>query len=532
MKHFFTLLFACIIATVSYTQFYTETWDANGSWGFVDLDTDTPVSKWAPLDLSGAPAPYTQLGNAVVSPSTTLNPDNLLISPAIPIGDKSGNMKMTFDIIAVAGSPGTIDNFSLYLVTDTANIVAQLTAPTPKAPDYVAGIPGDNTLYTYEIDLTSFIGNTNLFLLFRHHNSPNQSGLVLDNIRIYNASINASSNTGCVGSTLTFTNSSVGTYSSYTWDFGADATPATATGIGPHSVTYSAIGTKTVSVHPLGVLGLAGDTNSINIEITDQPVPSFTASSALGCAPMTVVFTSANQGNTCNYTFSDGVSVAGCTATRTFNTPGTYDVTLTETIDASCMGSTAQPAMITVNGTVTPNFTASATTVDMVYPYVQFSNLTAQGSTGYVWLFDDNSPPSSDIHAKHLFPKNVAQDYNVSLVTTSAAGCTDTLTKVIHVKETVIFFIPNSFSPNGDELNNTFEPSIFSGIDPDNYNLKIFGRGGELIFESNDPAIGWDGDYGSGRGLAQTGIYTYKLEFSTKENDEKRQILGHVNLVR
>ncbi len=70
------------------------------------------------------------------------------------------------------------------------------------------------------------------------------------------ADFEVNSQMGCLNTAVTFTSVSLGTVDNYLWNFGESATPATATGIGPHSVIYSTEGTKTVS---LTVSNTAGD---------------------------------------------------------------------------------------------------------------------------------------------------------------------------------------------------------------------------------------------------------------------------------
>jgi len=62
----------------------------------------------------------------------------------------------------------------------------------------------------------------------------------------------------------------------------------------------------------------------------------------------------------------------------------------------------------------------------------------------------------------------------------------------------------------------------------------IFNRWGEVIFKSHNSEIGWDGTYGSNynQGLVADGTYTWKIEFKLKQNDERKIVVGHVNLVR
>ena len=94
----------------------------------------------------------------------------------------------------------------------------------------------------------------------------------------------------------------------------------------------------------------------------------------------------------------------------------------------------------------------------------------------------------------------------------------------------LIYYIPNSFTPDGNEYNQTFKPIFTAGFDPDNFTLKIFNRWGEVIYESFDSNDYWDGTYNNTKCLG--GSYAYKVEFGSKENDGEYFITGSVNLIR
>jgi gliding motility-associated-like protein len=89
-----------------------------------------------------------------------------------------------------------------------------------------------------------------------------------------------------------------------------------------------------------------------------------------------------------------------------------------------------------------------------------------------------------------------------------------------------ILYVPNTFTPDGNNFNPVFKPEGGNIVD---YNLKIFNRWGELIFESNNFNIGWDGTYG---GLpSPDGTYIWVIEYSDSSLIPNR-IKGHVNLLR
>ena len=93
-----------------------------------------------------------------------------------------------------------------------------------------------------------------------------------------------------------------------------------------------------------------------------------------------------------------------------------------------------------------------------------------------------------------------------------------------------LFYIPNSFTPNGDERNNTFKPVITSGVDLFNYSFYIYNRWGQVIWESYNPNMGWDGTFNSV--MCQDGIYTWKLKFKTPKTDEIKEFMGSLTLMR
>ena len=93
-----------------------------------------------------------------------------------------------------------------------------------------------------------------------------------------------------------------------------------------------------------------------------------------------------------------------------------------------------------------------------------------------------------------------------------------------------LFYIPNSFTPNGDERNNTFKPVITSGVDLFNYSFYIYNRWGQVIWESYNPEYGWDGTFNNI--MCQDGIYTWKLKFKTPKTDEIKQFGGSLTLMR
>ena len=110
-------------------------------------------------------------------------------------------------------------------------------------------------------------------------------------------------------------------------------------------------------------------------------------------------------------------------------------------------------------------------------------------------------------------------------------GCSDSISGIITVFENYTLFIPNSFTPDGDEFNNEFKVLGY-GIDPSKFSMKIFNRWGELIFESYDLDKGWQGKYGKDSLSALAGTYTYLIEYQFVNQEQSMSKVGNINLIR
>ena len=124
-----------------------------------------------------------------------------------------------------------------------------------------------------------------------------------------------------------------------------------------------------------------------------------------------------------------------------------------------------------------------------LFTEVDFTN-NSIGATYYDWSFGDGSYNTSVENPTHVFPSDVGGSYVVQLVATTPLGCADTAYQVINIKEELIYWVPNTFTPDGDSYNEYFKPIFTSGYDPYDYNLLIFNRWGEIVWESNDANYG------------------------------------------
>jgi gliding motility-associated-like protein len=94
----------------------------------------------------------------------------------------------------------------------------------------------------------------------------------------------------------------------------------------------------------------------------------------------------------------------------------------------------------------------------------------------------------------------------------------------------LLFYAPNSFTPDGNENNQTWQPVFTTGIDLYDYALTIYNRWGECVFESRDAYEGWDGTYGTYN--CQDGAYVYEIRFGVTQTSYQYVIRGHFTLIR
>jgi gliding motility-associated-like protein len=292
-------------------------------------------------------------------------------------------------------------------------------------------------------------------------------------------------------------------------------------------------GTTVYTVTGTSSAGCTG-TDQLTVTVNSNLLADFTPVATLGCTPLTVTFTNntANSVN-CVWSMGDGTTQTGCTTvTNTYEQPGCYDVTLTVTAQNGCVSNLTILDAVCVEAIPEAAFSPSSNTINEYNMEVSFNN-NSIGASNYVWDFGDSSPNSTDIDPTHDYTNSPYGNYEVMLVAISPAGCVDTAYSVIQIIEELIYYVPNTFTPDGDTYNQTFKPVFTSGFDIYDYGLYIYNRWGEVIFESHDANYGWDGAYGvDNKRDVQDGTYTWVIEFKVSMNDERKRINGHVNVLR
>lgn len=310
----------------------------------------------------------------------------------------------------------------------------------------------------------------------------------------------------------------------YSWSPATGLNDAT---IANPTFSTSAPGTTT---YTLTVTNAAGCTNSdvVTATVFALPVVSFLSDITAGCNPQSIVFTnnSVNSVN-CTWNFQGFGTQNGCgTVTQLYNAAGVFDVGLTITDANGCTNSATNVGMISIFPQPDASFSANPTQASIVDPYIVFTN-TSSSATNYSWDFGDGST-SSAFSPSHTYPETPGS-YTVMLYATSGP-CIDSAWTTVEILDEFIYYIPNTFTPDGDEYNNVFLPIFNNSFDKQSYTMLIFNRWGEVLFETHDLAVGWDGTY-LGE-MSKEGQYTYKIVIKQRNRDKRIEVVGHINLFR
>lgn len=319
--------------------------------------------------------------------------------------------------------------------------------------------------------------------------------------------------TVCAGNPVTLVGSGANTY---TWDNGVvDGVPF----LPVATATYTLTGTTAA-----GCIG----TDQVIVTLEAAPATSFSSDVQTGCLPLQVQFTNTSTGGTTfHWDFGDGITSTDANPLHTVYSSGCHDVTLQVTSANGCARALTMPNYICTVANPTASFTVNPAELSESNPVANMVN-TSENAVSYLWNFGDQTT-STEESPVHTYTPSQDQ-YVITLIAYNASGCMDSIKFILPFSESPIYYVPNVFTPDGNELNQTFQPVFTAGFDPQRFHLEIFNRWGESIFVSNDPALGWDGSYNGT--LMPDGTYTWKIGFNVRNSDDKKIVKGHVTLVR
>ncbi|MES2616518.1 MAG: PKD domain-containing protein [Bacteroidota bacterium] len=269
-------------------------------------------------------------------------------------------------------------------------------------------------------------------------------------------------------------------------------------------------GTGTFKVK-LIVSGISECTDSVEktFKVLHHPVAKFSFNSP--CFPDPVQFkneSTIEEGKITEYSwqFGDYSTSKAVNPLKSYDESGKYTVTLIVKSDKGCVDSMVKQRGITVKQKPNAFFDFKEVSIAPTYKRtILFNNLSSTDVTTYNWDFGNN---------KKSTLKNPTLDYldsgmNIfTLWVTNQDNCTDSFSLSTYQK--FYFYLPNVFSPDANNINETLVPvaSVYIKY----YTMEIYNMWGEKLFETNDIKTGWDGNYQDKP--CQDGIYICKIHFT------------------
>ena len=268
--------------------------------------------------------------------------------------------------------------------------------------------------------------------------------------------------------------------------------------------------------------------NTDQVDVTVNPTPIFTVTNPSSvCSPeaVSIVDTSLTSGavETLSY-FTDALGTQVLILPDSVSLTGTYYVKNTSSFGCEYI----LPINVEIYDKPQASFFVTPDIITNYNPTATMVNTSVGGIT-YEWYFDDGEI-SNESNPSKLYDYTEIGDHEIIFIVTSGDLCKDTAELVIELKEKLLYYIPNTFTPNQDDFNNVFQPIFTAGFDPYEFTMLIFNRYGELVFETNNAEIGWNGTFGGE--VMSDGMYVYKIDFIEKENNKPHSISGHLMLLK
>ena len=330
----------------------------------------------------------------------------------------------------------------------------------------------------------------------------------------------------CTDLSYLFTNTSTASTApfkpnSFTWDFG-DGSPRIKAGTNFVTHTYAGPGTYIVKLILLDS-AFCNSPDSLPKTIRLSPIVKAQFNTpAEGCVPYNAVFENTSAGGlNFLWDFGDGTTSTVDNPTHLYSSTGNYTIKLYAFDSTSCNKIDSTTFTISVVPIPVAAFTFSPDP-PQENTFTQFTNQSL-GATHYIWYFGDGDS-SLDVNPKHLF--NATGTYDVCLVAFNAAGCSDTVCKPVKALINPLLDVPSAFTPGKFGVNSIVSVKGF-GIKEMHWN--IYNRWGQKVFESTNPANGWDG-YFKGK-MQPMDVYTYTLDVIFSDGTKIRKA-GDITLIR
>lgn len=357
----------------------------------------------------------------------------------------------------------------------------------------------------------------------------------------------------CINTSSVFTDNSTGNPISWNWDFG-DSSGNSAQQNPSH--IYSSAGTYTITLIISSAAGCS-DTTAGVVTIYPVPVPLFKADTVCAGTPTSFTdlsFITTGTITSWNWSFGDGGTSNQQNPSHLYASSGNFNVALAVTSNNGCIDTLKINTI--VHGWPTADFCITPDKAPATDPVFNFCDQWSSDVVQWSWDFGDGDGDTINTDPIHSYSAVVANNdfyaFDVCVHVKNQYGCWDTVCKAVELIPEFTFYIPNTFTPNQDFMNETFFGKS-RGVKE--YTIWLFDRWGNLIWDctyegkntdwDNQGQDGmssyckWDGVVvqggmdmsGNSRQLAQEDVYVWKVEL-TDVFKKQHKYVGHVSIVK
>ena len=335
----------------------------------------------------------------------------------------------------------------------------------------------------------------------------------------------------CLGNVTTFSNQSSsdnGPIKNFQWDFNGDGI---IDNVSPNpTITYSANGTYLVKLEVQTQYGCT-NVKSKSGRINATPVPNFVSNNNKACQGQPVNFENTSSIATgsiviTEWQFGDGSAPDYSQNPLHTYGAGSYNVTLKLVSDSGCIKTYTNPGFVTIYPKPVAGFNVNPEEVDENDPVINVSS-SARNAAYTRYYLNDGSEYGTD-RFNHTFANVDLVKPVVVQIVTNEFNCSDTSIRALTIKPAFVIYIPNTFTPNGDGLNDGFQAK---GVGITKFSIQIYDRWGHLLYETNDIENSWDGTVRGSEEPIKQDTYAWKatvVDIFNKSHD----LSGHVSLIR
>lgn len=311
----------------------------------------------------------------------------------------------------------------------------------------------------------------------------------------------------------------------FDWQFAEDAAPPSSDSKNPSGIKFTQAGVfyPRLVVKQFTCVDSCVDT----IRIVPRPSALIQSIPTAMCDPAKVDFTNASTSEMppfYRWLFSDGTYSQQENPAHIFSPAGVYGATLVATTYSICLDTSSYAIKnVTVYPKPVAAFEASPKETSIFEPEITLTNKSSDNVSSWHYTFGDDAETDA-ANNSHSYVK--PGDYVITQIVGTPFNCRDTARLDIKILPEFRFWIPNSFTPNGDGLNDVFMPKAIGVSD---YEFTVFNKWGEAIFNTKNYQSGWDGTF-KGKPCEQD-IYVWKIVFSNDVTRKEEVHAGHVSLL-